>query len=121
MKLKVKVNGVDFDVEVEQVDDGRQHAAPPLYTPPAVPVITAPAASNTAPAVSAEGIVSPVSGTVLEVKCKPGDRVKPGDPIVTIDSMKMETTVPSDREGVISRIAVQKGDSVREGQLLAAF
>jgi methylmalonyl-CoA carboxyltransferase small subunit len=119
MKLKVKVNGVDFDVEVEQVDEGRQHAAAPIYTPPVAPAHAAPAPVTAA--VSAEGVVSPVSGTVLEIKCKPGDRVKPGDPIVTIDSMKMETTVPADREGVISRIAVQKGDSVREGQLLAAF
>jgi biotin carboxyl carrier protein len=124
MKLRVKVNGVDFEVEVEQIDEARPHVphAAPIYTPPvAHPTAAAPAATAAPISTSAEGIISPVSGTVLEVKCKEGDRVKPGDALITVDSMKMETTIPSDREGVVSRIAVQKGDAVREGQLLVTF
>jgi biotin carboxyl carrier protein len=122
MKLRVKVNGVDFEVEVEQIDEGRSHAPHPVpvYTPPVPrPVAAVPAAA--APANSAEGLISPVSGTVLDVKVNVGDKVKPGDPLIIVDSMKMETTVPSDREGTVSRIGVQKGDAVREGQLLVAF
>ncbi|MDR2401482.1 MAG: acetyl-CoA carboxylase biotin carboxyl carrier protein subunit [Deferribacteraceae bacterium] len=122
MKLRVKVNGVDFDVEVEQIDEGKPQALhpAPLYAPvaPRPAAVHAPAAPAAA---STEGVLSPVSGTILDIKCKPGDKVKPGVPLLTIDSMKMETTVPSDREGEVLRIAVQKGEAVREGQLLVAF
>ncbi|MDR2104904.1 MAG: acetyl-CoA carboxylase biotin carboxyl carrier protein subunit [Deferribacteraceae bacterium] len=124
MKLRVKVNGVDFDVEVEHIEDNRQQHLhqTPVYTPPPAATRPTAAAAPTPPAApTANGLSSPVSGTVLDIKCNVGDKVKPGDPLVIIDSMKMETTVPADREGVVARIGVQKGEAVREGQLLIAF
>lgn len=47
-----------------------------------------------------------------------GDRVVPGEPIMILESMKMEIPVCADAPGTIMEISVQPGDVVREGDLL---
>lgn len=47
-----------------------------------------------------------------------GDAVVPGEPIMILESMKMEIPVCADAPGTIIEISVQPGDVVREGDLL---
>ena len=47
-----------------------------------------------------------------------GDTVAPGEPIMILESMKMEIPVCADAPGTITEISVQPGDVVREGDLL---
>lgn len=64
-------------------------------------------------------IESPVAGTVLRIECQAGDRVETEDPIVTLESMKMEIPVEAPQSGRVSEILVGEGDTVAEGDLLA--
>ena len=66
-------------------------------------------------------IKSEITGTVWEVKSRPGDRVDSGDTLLVIESMKMEIPVISEDAGTVVEILVQKKDPVAEGQIVAVL
>ncbi|MDQ2917350.1 MAG: dihydrolipoyl dehydrogenase [Pseudomonadota bacterium] len=55
---------------------------------------------------------------VIDVLVKPGDAVKPEDPLVTVESDKATMDVPSPAEGTVKTISVKIGDKVSEGSAL---
>jgi dihydrolipoamide dehydrogenase len=55
---------------------------------------------------------------VIEVLVKPGDVVKPEDPLVTLESDKATMDVPSPAAGTVKSIALKAGDKVSEGALV---
>src|SRR5512132_1731163 len=55
---------------------------------------------------------------VIEIMVKPGDVVKPEDPLVTLESDKATMDVPSPLGGSVQNIAVKAGDKVSEGSLI---
>ena len=55
---------------------------------------------------------------VIEVLVKPGDSVKPEDPLVTLESDKATMDVPSPAAGTVKAIATRVGDKVSEGSVL---
>ena len=63
-------------------------------------------------------IKSPLPGVILGVHVKEGDLVKVGVKLITLEAMKMENNINSDKEGVIKSIKVRQGDSVLEGDVL---
>lgn len=56
-------------------------------------------------------IVAPMPGTVVSVNVKPGDHVKEGQPLLVIESMKLETSLTAPRDGVVAEIPFAEGDS----------
>ena len=64
-------------------------------------------------------IAAPMSGVVVEIRAKEGAHVKAGDPLAVLSAMKMETVVTSPVAGKIERVAVQEGDSLNSGDLVA--
>lgn len=64
-------------------------------------------------------IKSEITGTVWQVKSRPGDKVDPGDTLLIIESMKMEIPVITEDAGTVVEILVQKKDPVAEGQVVA--
>jgi acetyl-CoA carboxylase biotin carboxyl carrier protein len=56
---------------------------------------------------------------VLKVVANAGDKVGPEDTLVLLESMKMEIPVPAEVTGTVTEIAVNEGDVVTEGDLLA--
>ncbi|GIJ50161.1 biotinylated protein TB7.3 [Virgisporangium aliadipatigenens] len=50
-----------------------------------------------------------------------GDEVEDGDTLVILESMKMEIPVITESDGVIAKIAVNEGDVVQEGDLIAVI
>jgi pyruvate carboxylase len=63
-------------------------------------------------------VPAPMPGAVVELRTAVGDRVKPGDPVVVLSAMKMETVVAAPHGGVVKRLAVAVGDTVDAGDLL---
>ena len=55
---------------------------------------------------------------VIDILVKPGDAVKPEDPLVTLESDKATMDVPSPGEGTVKAISVKVGDKVSEGSAL---
>ena len=114
-RFNVTVNGVAYDVTVEEID---ATAAP--VAPVAAPV-AAPAAPAPAPAAAPAGatqVKAPLQGNVLKVLVKPGDTVKKGSPVCVIEALKMENDVPAPADGVVASVLVKSGDSVKTDEVL---
>ncbi len=69
----------------------------------------------------ASEIVAPMPGAVLAVHVGVGDVVEPGDPIVTLEAMKMEHAVVASRAGRVAGVDVRVGDQVARGASLATL
>jgi len=66
-----------------------------------------------------EQIKAHITGVVFQIAAKPGDRVGAGDPVIVLESMKMEIPVEAPRAGVVKEIKVEEGQTVQEGDTLA--
>lgn len=58
---------------------------------------------------------------VMEIYIAEGDQINVGDTIVLLESMKMEIPVIAEEAGEVTRIAVNVGDVVQEGDLLISI
>ena len=67
----------------------------------------------------ADEIRAEMVANVWKVVASVGDAVAEGDTLVILESMKMEIPVLSETEGTLSELAVDEGDVVREGDLIA--
>ena len=147
-KVKVIVDGVEYEVEVEELPGGRfrvsfedreytveakglgidvgalsapVQASTPVQT--AAPSVSTPAPAASAPAPApvpaGEGVVtSPMPGKILRILVKEGEQVKTGQGLVVLEAMKMENEIPAPKDGVVKRILVKEGDTVDTGQPL---
>lgn len=117
---EVEVNGTPYKVLMDKpakkqvITVKRPVQAPTTLT--GTPVITRPAAAS-----GGGSVKSPLPGVILTIDCNVGDTVKKGQKLFVLEAMKMENTIPSDRDGVIAEIKVSKGDSVLEGADLVIF
>ncbi len=60
-------------------------------------------------------------GKVLRVIVAEKQRVKSGEPLLVLESMKMENTLLAPDDHIISRVNVKEGDQVSDGQVLISF
>ncbi len=67
---------------------------------------------------SAGAVVSPMQGTVLELRVGDGDEVEAGAVICIVEAMKMENEVSAPRAGVIAELGVAAGSPVTIGQTI---
>jgi len=125
MNYVVTVNGEKYEVEVERVGGGtsslsrrppervsRPVQAAPAAQPVATPQSAAPAPAAPAASGGAGTVVSPMPGTVLDVRVKEGDAVSIGQVVVILEAMKMETEIVSEVAGSVAAVRVKKGDAV---------
>jgi len=62
-----------------------------------------------------------ITGTVWKILVKPGDQVVAEQPLVILESMKMEMPVEAPDAGRVASVAVNEGASVDEGDLLLSL
>lgn len=108
---EVVVNGTSFIVEFQKKESKKVTAA--RVAAPAASVAAAPAQ----PAGSAT-VKSPLPGSIVKVMVKPGDSVKKGDTLLTMESMKMENIVASEYTGTVKNVLVQPGQNVMQDDKL---
>lgn len=138
-KFIVQVNGVQYDVEIEEIGGACAPAAmpaaqsasapaPAAQSAPAAPAPSAPAPAapaQSAPAaaqsVGGEAIKAPLPGTVLDIKVAPGQNVAKGDVLFVLEAMKMENEILAAHDGVIASVNVQKSSSVNSGDVLGSY
>lgn len=121
-KLKITVNGVAYDVMVEDIQETALRAVePPVAMPRPVPVRAAARAPSKASGPVAGGtgdITSPMPGVILGVKVKAGDQVKIGDVLVVLEAMKMENEISAKKAGAIKEVKIKEGQTVGAGEIL---
>jgi biotin carboxyl carrier protein len=135
-KFLIKVNGNQYEVEVEEIKEGQTTAAfteEVQYTPPVKqaekkPAVEPkakpePAPAKTAAAVpeGAEPVKAPIPGTVLKIEVKTGDQVKKGDVLLLLEAMKMENEIISPFDGTVTSVNVETGGSVNSGDVLVTI
>ena len=59
-----------------------------------------------------EEVKAHITGVVFQITSKAGDRLAAGDPVVVLESMKMEIPVEAPRAGVVREIKVAEGVQV---------
>ena len=111
--LTVTVNGVAYDVTVEETAGGA--VAP--KTPAPAPAAAAPAPAAPA-AAGGEPVKSPMPGNILDVRVSAGQAVKKGDVLLILEAMKMENEILAARDGVVASVAVTKGATVNSGDVM---
>jgi urea carboxylase len=68
-----------------------------------------------------EGVESHVSGSIWKILVVAGDRVRPGDPLFILESMKMEISVEAQSHGTITELCTAPGKAVSPGERLAVL
>ncbi len=66
-------------------------------------------------------IVAPMTGSIVEVRCGPGDRVEKGDVVLVIESMKMNNELRSPAAGTVETVPVAAGQRVKANELLVSI
>ena len=110
---EVVVNGTSFIVEFQKNESKKVKAArvaAPTAAPSAAPVAAKPAGAAT--------VKSPLPGSIVKVMVKPGDSIKKGDTLLTMESMKMENVVASEYTGTVKNVLVQAGQNVMQDDKL---
>jgi len=64
---------------------------------------------------------APMPGTIVTVAAHAGQKVAKGDPLVSIEAMKMETMLTAERDGVVKSVHARHGEAVNAKDLLVEF
>ena len=129
---RVTVNGVVYDVVVEEVNGAVQvpYVAPAPVAAPAPAPVAAPApaaapAPTAAPApagkAGATAVKAPMPGTLIKVNVKVGDAVKKGDVLCVLEAMKMENDIMAPADGVVASVEATQGASVATDAVLVTL
>jgi len=116
-KFRITINGRSYEVEVVELTESREQQ--PKTSP--TPTITKPTPTVKKPSPTGGTVTSPIPGKIVSVKVKVGDKVKRGECLVVIDSMKMENEIVAPRDGTVKDILVFKGMGVNTGDPLVVI
>jgi methylmalonyl-CoA carboxyltransferase small subunit len=85
-----------------------------------VPAGSAPAApaSSAGPVDEEKVCRSRITGTVVKVVAQPGQSIQPGDILLVLEAMKMETNITAPVAGKIHAVTVTAGEAVKSGQVV---
>lgn len=110
----IKVNGKKYEVQIMGISE-----VEPVEVKTVAGTKVAVEAKPSAPAAVAKPtsgsgtvIVSPMQGTILELKVKVGDTVKSGQTVAILEAMKLENEIKAFQDGTITEIKVSKGQQV---------
>lgn len=129
-KFNITVNGVSYEVDVEEIKDGaapvaapRPQATAPAPAAPAAPKPQAAPAPTPAAAAPAGGttVESPMPGNIWKVIVKEGQQVKEGETLIILEAMKMENEIPAPCDGVVASLHVAEGAAVNGGDILVSI
>ena len=128
-KFSITVNGVNYEVDVEEIKDGVP-AAPAAPRPQAAAPAAAPAAPKAPAAAPAPAAAAPAGGTTVEapmpgnvwkIIVKEGQQVKEGETLIILEAKKMENEIPAPCDGVVASLHVAEGAAVNGGDLLVSL
>ena len=106
----VTVEGVSYTVTVN--NGGDVSGIAPLGQQPS---------TVAAPVSWGDPVPAPLSGVIIKVLVKPGQRVVEGESIVILEAMKMETSISAPAAGQIVDVRIKAGDSIAVGDVLVTL
>ena len=115
-KFKIKVDGQEYQVEMEEIGAVASPAPVAPVASPAAPA--APAAPVASTPAGADAMPSPMPGNILRVLVNVGDTVTENQPLMILEAMKMENEIVAAKAGVVAGIHVKEGQVVNPGDAL---
>ncbi len=119
--VDVVVNGSHYTVEIdrEATRASNVQSIAPKKSPAkvATPAAAAPTAAPQA-AAKATTVCSQLPGSIISIVAAEGTAVKRGDVVIVIESMKMENNITAETDGTITKVFVEPGKSVMQGDKL---
>ncbi len=83
--------------------------------------VVTPKISTNGDALALPDLKASLFGRVLKINVTEKQEVKTGEPLLVLESMKMENTILAPADQIISRVNVKEGDQVSDGQVLISF
>ena len=126
-KFLIRVNGTQYDVEVEEVGKpasaatGAPAAAGSGAAGPAPAKKAAPAVADKPAAAGSVSVTAPMPGTIWKVEVPEGQKVTKGQVVIILEAMKMENELVAPKDGTIAQIKVEKGSAVSVGEVLVVI
>lgn len=137
----ITVNGIAYEVSVEESNGSMVQATAPSSAPTPAPVVQkvvapapvvstpvpTPTPTPVAPQPVASGVQgklkveSPMPGKIISIKASVGQTVKRGDVILILEAMKMENEIVAPEAGTVASIDVTAGQMVESSVLLATL
>lgn len=122
----LRVNGKTVVVKVDEIINPQallqtqtENTPPPKAAAPKAAPKPAPARPATQPApepAAGSAVKAPIPGAILTVDVSEGDTVESGQLLLKMEAMKMENQIKSAQAGKVTKILVQPGDAVAQGQ-----
>ena len=114
---KIEVNGTQYNVEVlKELKMSKTptlvRAEPPKPTSKESKIPRIPSQTTNL------AIKAPLPGTIITVLVKSGDKVAMGQKLLTMEAMKMENNVLSEKDGVVKVVHVKPGQAVAQNDVL---
>lgn len=122
-KFRIKLNDKEYIVEMEDLNPEVQfqsstHQSSNISESTSDQHEQKAAVPATPESREGEQITAPMPGTILDIILKEGDSVREDDPVLVLEAMKMENKIVAPKDGVVTSILVQKGQTVDVGSVL---
>ncbi|MDX9903062.1 MAG: biotin/lipoyl-containing protein [Bacteroidales bacterium] len=111
---RIEVNGTLYEVEMQREIPKVKVAAPPPQSR-ALKEVKPPADKSAGKALE---VRAPLPGVIMQVLVRPGDEVKAGQSVCTLETMKMENAIKAERGGKIATVNIAPGQSVLQDEVL---
>ena len=114
--FNVKVNGVLYEVEVEETGTGNTADSSAKTVPNVSSSVPSPKSGE---AVAGNiKVKAPMPGKLIKINCKAGQSVKRGEILCLLEAMKMENEIFAPCDGTIATVEASQGDTVAGDALL---
>ncbi len=118
--VSVTVNGEVYEVDLPDTSQPTRsdRSATPTPRPASSPTSASPP-RPAAPATPDDGAIRALMpGRIISVNVNVGDHVSAEQPVLVMESMKMENTITAPSDGTVTAVHVGEGDSVQHGQTM---
>ncbi len=117
---RVVVDGIGWPVAAVSLGAGRWQVQAGAHTIELVDMSLVPR-ERAGGASGARELRAPFNGKLIAVHAQPGSVVAKGEPLLVIESMKLEHTLSAPRDLTVESVSVAAGQQVAPGQLLITF
>ncbi|MFN3722606.1 MAG: acetyl-CoA carboxylase biotin carboxylase subunit [Paracoccaceae bacterium] len=105
MGFRIRLRGADLKVLVQSPRQAELYALMPEKLPPD----------------TSKFLLCPMPGLIVKIDVAEGDEVQEGQPLATVEAMKMENILKAERKGVVKKITASAGASLKVDEVIMEF